>query len=658
MLKNKKTGPVHTSLNHFHHMNMPAKYFFLFFFSLIGYDSANAQIVEKIDIRLAKSSKIDQQSVVVIMQDQADVSASEDIQAKNEKAEFVYNTLTNKANETQKSLRQWLTQQGISHRSFYIVNMLSLKADWALVQQIAKRTDVAAVLEDSPLKKLPEIPERTLGTRAIEWGVSKINAPQVWALGFTGQNITIGGQDTGYEWDDPVIKPKYRGWVNNTADHNYNWHDAIHQDNPNSSGTNSCGFNSTVPCDDDNHGTHTMGTMVGDDGAGNQVGVAPGAVWIGCRNMENGWGTLTTYVECFEWFLAPYPIAGGTGDPTKMPHVINNSWGCPPDEGCNTSNFSTMETALNNLRSAGCVVVVSAGNSGSSCSTVSAPASIFEGSMSVGATNSSDAIASFSSRGPVTVDGSNRLKPNVSGPGVSVRSCIRGTNQFGTYSGTSMAGPHVAGMVALLICANPALAGKVAIIEDIVEQTAVNLTSAQTCGGVAGSTIPNNTFGFGRINALAAINLALPSNYTPLVKQSTSLIFENTSNGLLIKSPNGVVYRLKVSDTGQMLYTANATPATGTVRLTEGSLHLDNSNAGIILRSPNGAYWKMGVSNTGAISATSINQLPSEFVKLPTGDYYIEGLTKGLVLQSPNNTCFLVKMTNLAKIIAIPATCP
>ncbi len=92
--------------------------------------------------------------------------------------------------------------------------------------------------------------------------------------------------------------------------------------------------NSPVPCDDVGHGTHTMGTMVGDDGAANQIGVAPGAKWMGCRNMDVGNGTPATYSECFQWFIAPTNLANQNPDPTKAPHVINNSWGCPPSEGC------------------------------------------------------------------------------------------------------------------------------------------------------------------------------------------------------------------------------------------------------------------------------------------------------------------------------------
>ena len=343
------------------------------------------------------------------------------------------------------------------------------------------------------------------GGRTLHWGLPGIKAGLGWDMGYTGQGVGVGGQGTGYDWDHEAIKVKYRGWNDTTmtADHNYNWHDAIHSN----AGANDCGFNSPVPCDDYNHGTHTMGTMVGEN-ATDTIGVAPDAKWIGCRNMDVGVGTPATYIECFEWFLAPTDLNNQNPDPSKAPDVINNSWTCPVSEGCDTSNFSTMETALNNLRNAGVVIVASAGNSGSACETIDAPPAIFEGSLSVGATNSSDTIAGFSSRGPVTVDGSNRLKPNVSAPGVGVYSCIR-NNNYATWNGTSMAGPHVVGTVALMLSANPSLKGQVAQVESIIENSAVAKTTAQTCGGTPGTATPNNTFGHGIIDAEAAVNQAV-----------------------------------------------------------------------------------------------------------------------------------------------------
>jgi len=477
-----------------------------------------AQVENKIDIRLKKNSPEVERKIVVIFKEQADVSMASSIHGKDAKASFVFHKLLMTAEESQRELIELLNARSIDFRSFYIVNMVALKADLDLIMELAALPYVKEVLEDSSLK-LEESPEEDRsdpGLRAIEWNLTHIKAPDVWALGYTGQDVVIGGQDTGYKWDHAALINKYRGGTN---DHDYNWHDAIHEIDSHNTGSNPCGLSIPVPCDDNNHGTHTMGTMIGDDGLNNQIGVAPGAKWIGCRNMERGYGTLTTYNECFEWFLAPYAYEDepADGDPTKMPHVIANSWACPTDEGCNTTNFHIMEAALNNLRAAGCVIVVSAGNYGDGCSSVNHPASMFAGSFSVGATNNFDNIATFSSRGPVTIDGSNRLKPEISAPGVNIRSSVKNGN-YASLGGTSMAGPHVAGLVALIISANPNLAGEVDKIEEIIQQTALTRTSSQNCGPVSGSSIPNNTFGYGRIDALAAVNRATNELFVPFIK--------------------------------------------------------------------------------------------------------------------------------------------
>ena len=181
--------------------------------------------------------------------------------------------------------------------------------------------------------------------------------PQVWALGFTGQNIVVASADTGVRWTHNALKPHYRGWDGQNANHNYNWHDSIHD-----SVGNPCGNDSPFPCDDFFHGSHTTGTAIGDDGAGNQIGMAPGAKWIGCRNMDQGNGTPARYIECMEFFLAPYPIncTPNEGDPTKAPDITINSWGCPASEGCSAN---TLQAAVEAQAAAGIQMVVAAGNS-------------------------------------------------------------------------------------------------------------------------------------------------------------------------------------------------------------------------------------------------------------------------------------------------------
>lgn len=450
---------------------------------------------------------------LVRLSENADLSGAVFLVKKAEKGAFVRKKLVETAERTQANVRQLLEAWQAPNRPFWIVNCVWAEGGSELVEALAKLPEVASVQPNPRVKFQEPTVDRDAagGIRAIEWNVTHINADDVWAMGFDGTGIVVGGQDTGYEWDHPALKSQYRGWNSTTmtADHNYNWHDAIDANIPPNTGTNPCGYSLTVPCDDHNHGTHTMGTMTGDDGGSNQIGVAPGAKWIGCRNMERGWGMPSTYLECFEWFEEPTDLNGQNPNTGLAPHVINNSWGCPTVEGCNSSNFATMNAAVESLRAAGVVVVVSAGNSGSNCSTVTDPAAIFEGSFSVGASDVNNAIAGFSSRGPVTVDGSNRLKPNVSAPGVNIRSCVRGGGYQSGWNGTSMAGPHVAAVVALMLDANPSLEGQVAIIETLLESSAIGMTSTQNCGSIPGTNIPNNTFGYGVLDALLAVNAAL-----------------------------------------------------------------------------------------------------------------------------------------------------
>lgn len=436
---------------------------------------------------------------LVFLAEQADLSAAASLRTKEEKGRYVYETLTATAEQTQGALRAELDKLGVEFRPFWVANMIWVRGSLDVVQTLALREDVAHIYANPTVKAdIPQANPAGLSPEAVEWNIALVNAPAVWAEGVTGEGAVIGGQDTGYDWDHPGLKEMYRGWNGTTADHNYSWHDAIH------SGGGICGPNSPEPCDDNGHGTHTMGTMVGDDGGVNQVGMAPGAKWIGCRNMNVGDGTPATYSECYEWFIAPTDLNGENPDPTKAPHVINNSWGCPAIEGCTDPNI--LLTVVQNVRAAGIVTVHSAGNAGPGCSTVNTPSAIYDESFSVGSTTSSDTISGFSSRGPVTVDGSGRLKPDISAPGSGIRSTIPGGG-YGNSSGTSMAGPHVAGLVALLISADPSLAGQVDEIEQIIQDSAVQLTTAQECGGVPGDQIPNNTFGYGRIDALAAYNM-------------------------------------------------------------------------------------------------------------------------------------------------------
>jgi hypothetical protein len=273
--------------------------------------------------------------------------------------------------------------------------------------------------------------------------------------------------------------------------------------------------------------------------------MAPGARWIGCRNMDLGVGTPATYLECFEFFLAPYPLGGDPftdGRPDLAPDVTVNSWTCPPSEGC---AWNALQAAVQAQRAAGIMTVVSAGNSGPSCSSVDDPPALYDAAYTIGATDYNDTLADFSSRGPVTVDGSGRLKPDISAPGLSIRSSRPGTG-YGLSSGTSMAGPHVAGAVALLWSAVPGLANDIPVTEAYLNDSAVPITST-LCSS---SSVPNNLYGWGRLDVYAAVQAV----HHPIT-------------GTVTAAGSGEPLSATVSVPGSAFPPANSDPASGAYAL-------------------------------------------------------------------------------------------
>ncbi|MFN8491687.1 MAG: S8 family serine peptidase [Caldilineaceae bacterium] len=466
-------------------------------------------------------------SFLVILQEQVDANAvlkgaALSAASQQSKAGALYAALTATALRTQAPLRAWLDAQGIPYQSFYLINMLEVRGNAATAAALRQRPEVARLVANPTVRQALSvapvkatgwqtlIPAEAQQTSALPYGLDYTHAPDVWALGFRGQGIVVASQDTGVEWDHPALKAKYRGVITSTTsltptiNHVYNWFDAW--------GTTGrparCSTNPQVPCDDDGHGSHTVGTMVGDatNAGSTLLGMAPDAKWIGCRNMNNGVGTPASYTACFQFFLAPYPQGGDPakdGHPELGPNIINNSWGCPPSEGCDAASLRQI---VETVRAAGQMVVASAGNNGASgCATVIDPIAIYDAVFSIGAHDSSGSIANFSSRGPVTIDGSKRLKPDLSAPGVAVRSAWL-NGGYNTISGTSMASPHVAGATALLWSAVPALIGKIDATEQILIKSATPVPANQ-CDG-ATPVVPNNTYGYGRLNALAAVQMA------------------------------------------------------------------------------------------------------------------------------------------------------
>ena len=506
----------------------------------------------------ARSSEPVSFLVILNEQPQPDAFLSErnlSAAAREKRGEALYRYLTDFARKSQAPLWSWLDAQDVVYRPFYIVNAVEVYGDAALIDALRQRPEVARLAanprvhvpepEELPVDESPTLTLRSSTNVTTTYGVSFTKAPEVWAMGYTGLGVVVASQDTGVQWDHPALKAKYRGWNPDSAtvSHQYNWFDAW-----GSAGRRNCELDPQIPCDDNGHGTHTVGTILGSEETRSNliVGMAPDAQWIGCRNMQRGTGTPASYIACFQFFLAPYPQSGDAfvaGNTDLAPDLINNSWYCPPSEGC---DYESLRQVVSTVRAAGQLVVVSAGNNGPGCETIRYPISAYEDVFSVGAHDSAGTIAGFSSRGPVTVDGTGRLKPEIAAPGVGVRSAIVGGG-YSNLSGTSMAAPHVAGAVALLWSAVPELKGQLQETEQILIKSATPVSSSQ-CMPEGSPPVPNPTYGYGHLNVKQAVDMALnPANVSSVLTNTTGTQ-TLTAQVTMTDTLTGAVYNLDTSN--------------------------------------------------------------------------------------------------------------
>jgi hypothetical protein len=422
----------------------------------------------------------------VILKEKADLSKVSKIGNWNERGRLVVEALQQTAEESQAGLRGFLKKAGAQYEPFWIMNTIKVTAGQGVLNNLANDPAVEQILPD----RTYEVPKPIAGSDepkvdTVEWNINDIGAPNVWSS-YTdrGEGIVVANIDTGVQFDHPAVVQQYRGNLGGgNFDHNYNWFDPSHVcSNP-------------APCDNVDHGTHTMGTMVGDDGdpGANQIGVAPHAKWIAAKGCESNSCSLDALLASGQWVMAPTDLNGNNPRPDLRPNIVNNSWGDGPSD-------PFYQGTVQSWVAAGIFPAFANGNAGPSCGTVGVPGAYPE-SYGVGAYDIGHNIAFFSSRGPSAFG--NIIKPNVSAPGVNVRSSIPG-NTYANFSGTSMATPHLAATVALIWSAAPSIIGDIGATRALLDTTADNMSDL-SCGGTDGN---NNVWGEGRLNAFAAVTAA------------------------------------------------------------------------------------------------------------------------------------------------------
>ncbi len=441
-------------------------------------------------------------SVIVTMSEQAPITQmNENLKlqraSRQQRHQQVVLALQDAA-RSQDDLKAWLGSDTHGHivegwKSYWIANLMVVKATPGAITAIAMRHDVEFVESNftvsliEPIASATSEPGEDTPSRGVEPGLTACRVPQVWYdLGYTGAGALIASCDTGVDGTHQALSNRWRG---NSAPASECWLDVL-------------GNGTTFPVDDHGHGTHTTGTMAGVAGS-DSIGCAPDAEWIACNAIDQGVssGFDNDIIDSFEWFADP------DGDPytvDDVPDVVQNSWRINEGFGSDYVDCDTRWWAvIDGAETAGVVTVWSAGNEGPGGTTIGSPADRATtefNCFSVGAVDATNDptfpynMASFSSRGPTgcDVDPALKIKPEIVGPGVDVRSAYPGGG-YTSMSGTSMSGPHLAGIVGLMRSANPDL--DVDTVKLILMQTARDQDSAGE----------DNTSGWGMVDAYAAV---------------------------------------------------------------------------------------------------------------------------------------------------------
>ena len=472
----------------------------------------------------------------VVFRERTPLGAASGIQDWAARGRFVVDSLQATANRSQSGVRGYLQGRKIDYTPFWVENRIYIpKGTLELARDLAQRPEVAAIVPEV-IHSISPPQTSAASLQSVGWNISLIGADQVWgAYQNKGTGIVVATIDSGVQYNHPALVNQYRGNLGGGSfNHTGNWSDP----------TKTCGG---APCDNVGHGTHVMGTIVGDDGAGNQIGVAPGARWIACKGCSTTDCPGSTLTACAQWILAP------AGNSNLRPNIVNNSW-------AGGGGDSWYGSYVQNWVAAGIFPAFAIGNAGPNCGTAGSPGDYLS-SFATGATDWGDIIAGFSSRGPSAFGG---VKPDVSAPGVNIYSSVP-TNGYAYSSGTSMASPHTAGTVALLWAIRPGYRGNISGTASLLENNTAIRTTTETCGGLPAGASPNNTYGAGRINAKLAVDAgAGAANQPPTVAITTP-----ATDGQQFNCGTAVGFAATASDpengnlTNNIQWSGPGTPANG-----------------------------------------------------------------------------------------------
>lgn len=402
--------------------------------------------------------------------------------SRTERSQALYDSLTARARNSQGQMLTFLSSPSTLKafqfgkvQSLWITNQIGIQdASEEFIELLASMDEISQIQEDEivylsqPIDN--ETPIEPPGPNN-QWGIEKIDAPKAWLLfnGTDGTGITVANIDTGVRYTHEILR-------NNYKNDNHSWYDPYNR--------------TEFAADYNGHGTHTMGTIVGENG----YGVAPQAKWIACKGLyDDNFGSGVNLLACGQFLICPTTFNGEDADCSKTPHIVSNSWG--QSVGASTY-YDSMIAAWHAVS---IIPVFSIGNSGPNCGTVRSPGD--RDVIAVGSTTATDERSSFSAVGP-SFETIFDMKPDVSAPGSSVTSAdFLNDDTYRTMSGTSMACPHVAGTIALLMSRKPNLS--YVQIKALLQSYADRDLSFgnSVCGWINDSVFPNHHFGYGRLNA-------------------------------------------------------------------------------------------------------------------------------------------------------------